>query len=801
MENKMKNNNAFEPQPIVERVEDFDIHSGNGLERLLFNNRIAIVAACIIITVVLGFYTTQLRLNASFERMIPTKHPYIANYFENKNELPGLGNSIRIAVETVHGTIFDAIYLEMLRKINDDAFFIPGVDRSAMKSLWTPATRWAEVTEDGLTGGPVMPDTYDGTPGSVEQVRANVEKSGTIGQLVAANYRSSMIILPMLDIDPQTGKPLDYQKLSHNLEKLRNTYQSDNIKLHITGFAKVAGDLMDGLEHVLTFFAIAILIATILVFWFTRCIRSTFLVVISSLLGVLWRLGIVRLLGFEIDPYSMLVPFLIFSIGMSHGAQKMNGIMQDIGRGTHRLVAARYTFRRLFMAGMTALVSDAVGFAVLMIIQIGVIQQLALMSSIGVAVLIFTNLVLLPILLSFTGVNQKAALRSLAAEKAAFSEVQRHWLWRFLDLFTHRKWAILIVVISILLGAMSYVVRANLQIGDLDAGAPELRPDSRYNLDNAFVVANYASSSDVLVVMVKTPENMCGQYDTLNKVDALEWELQQVPGVESTSSMAGLSKQATVGMNEGSMKWYEILNNQNVLNAVTVRAPRDLFNQNCNMLSLFVFLKDHKANTLTAVLNQVEKFAKENNSEEAKFLLAAGNAGIEAATNIVVKDSMATMLYWVYGAVIVLCYMTFRSWLAVLAAIIPLVLTSFLCETLMVWMGIGVKVATLPVIALGVGIGIDYALYLLTVVLARMREGMTLSEAYFHGLLFTGKVVILIGVTLSIGVATWAFSPIKFQADMGLLLSFMFFWNMVGALIFLPAYARFLLVRGKGAKK
>jgi hypothetical protein len=219
------------------------------------------------------------------------------------------------------------------------------------------------------------------------------------------------------------------------------------------------------------------------------------------------------------------------------------------------------------------------------------------------------------------------------------------------------------------------------------------------------------------------------------------------------------------------------------------------------MLSLFVFLKDHKANTLTAVLNQVEKFAKENNSEEAKFLLAAGNAGIEAATNIVVKDSMATMLYWVYGAVIVLCYMTFRSWLAVLAAIIPLVLTSFLCETLMVWMGIGVKVATLPVIALGVGIGIDYALYLLTVVLARMREGMTLSEAYFHGLLFTGKVVILIGVTLSIGVATWAFSPIKFQADMGLLLSFMFFWNMVGALIFLPAYARFLLVRGKGAKK
>jgi uncharacterized protein len=797
----MKYDNAFEQQPVIARLEDFDIHSGNRLERLLFNNRRTIVAACMIITIVLGFQASQMRPNASFERMIPTQHPYIANYFENKNELPGLGNSIRIAVQTVNSTIYSPIYLEILRRINDEAFFIPGVDRSAMKSLWTPATRWAEVTEDGLTGGPVMPDTYDGSPASVDEVRANVEKSGQIGQLVAANYRSSMIFLPMLDIDPETSKPIDYQRLSHNLEKLRSTYQSDDIKLHITGFAKIAGDLMDGLQQVLTFFAYATLIATVMVFWFTRCVRSTLLVVLSSIIAVVWQLGLVTTFGFELDPYSMIVPFLIFSIGMSHGAQKMNGIMQDIGRGTHRVIAARYTFRRLFVAGITALLCDAVGFGILMIIQIGVIQQLALMASMGVAVLIFTNLVLLPILLSFTGVSSKAAARSLKSEAAALSGGKKHPLWRFLDLFTHQKWAMVAIVICTLLGGLGYIVRSNLQIGDLDAGAPELRPDSRYNRDNAFVTANYAASSDVLVVMVKTPENMCGQYDTLVKADALEWDLQQVPGVESTISMAGVSKLATVGMNEGNLKWYEILNNQNVLNSVTVRAPRDLFNQNCNMLSLFVFLKDHKAGTLTAVIEQVEKFAKENNSENAKFLLAAGNAGIEAATNIVVKGSIATMLYWVYGAVIILCFITFRSWRAVFAAVMPLVLTSFLCESLMVWLKIGVKVATLPVIALGVGIGVDYALYVLSVVMARMREGMSLSEAYYQSLLFTGKVVILTGLTLAIGVATWAFSPIKFQADMGILLSFMFLWNMLGALILLPALARFLLVRSRDVEK
>jgi hypothetical protein len=189
----------------------------------------------------------------------------------------------------------------------------------------------------------------------------------------------------------------------------------------------------------------------------------------------------------------------------------------------------------------------------------------------------------------------------------------------------------------------------------------------------------------------------------------------------------------------------------------------------------------------------VEDFAKRNNTNEVKFLNAAGNSGIEAATNIVVKKANVQMLILVYAAVILLAFITFRSWRAVVCAVVPLMLTSILCEALMVFLGIGVKVATLPVIALGVGIGVDYALYILTVTQARLREGMTLSEAYYRALLFTGKVVALTGVTLGIAVATWAASPIKFQADMGILLGFMFIWNMLGAGILLPALGHFLL--------
>ena len=769
-------------------ASQFNPRSGSIVERALFNHRWVVLLLCALATLTLGWQATRLQLNASFEKTIPVQHPYVRNFLANQNELSGLGNAVRIAVANPNGTIYDAKYLETLRQFSDEVFLIPGVARNQMKSLWTPSTRWVGVTEEGLDGGPVIPDGYDGSAASFENLRANIARSGEIGQLVALDAKSSVIFLPLLPND-QAGRVLDYGVLAQSLEALRQKYEKQGVTVHVTGFAKIVGDLIAGVRAVLGFFALAVAITGAMVFWYTRCIRSTLLVVSASLVAVVWQLGLLPTLGYSLDPYSILVPFLVFAIGMSHGAQKMNGIMQDIGRGLPKLVAARFTFRRLFLAGLTALLADAVGFAVLLVIDIQAIRELAIAASLGVAVLIFTNLILLPVLLSYTGVSEKAAQRSLRAET---SEV-RHPLWRWLDRFTGRGWAGIAVVMSVALAVAGFAVSQRLAIGDLDPGAPELRADSRYNRDVAFVNAAYGASSDVLAVMVKTPDGQCSQYATLNKIDALEWQLRQLDGVESTNSLSLLNRRLLAGLNEGNPKWYEFLPNQQMLNTVTAGAPRGLYNDTCSLLTLYVYLRDHKAETLTRVVEHVSAFAAANDTQDVKFLLAAGSAGIEAATNIVVKSAWHTMLFLVYAAVALLCFLTFRSWRAVVVAILPLVLTSILAEVLMVALGMGVKVATLPVIALGVGIGVDYALYILSVTLAQLRAGQSLSEAYYRALLFTGKVVLLTGVTLAVAVISWVGSPIKFQADMGLLLAFMFLWNMLGALVLLPALAHFLL--------
>ncbi|MBD0681277.1 MULTISPECIES: efflux RND transporter permease subunit [unclassified Pseudomonas] len=784
--------------PVICNLQDFDRSSGNRLERWVFNHRPLFMLLMAVITLVLGYMmATRLELRPSFEKMIPQSQPYIKNFLENRKSLRGLGSSVRVVVENTEGDVFDPDYLNVLKQVNDELFLTEGVDRAWMKSLWSPSVRWTEVTEEGFQGGPVMPDTYQGTPADIEQLRENINRSGIVGNLVASDFKSTMLIVPLLDTASATGHSVDYHTFAKKLERqMHDKEGSGKYKVHVIGFAKLVGDLIDGLIQVMMFFGLAVVTSLVIIYAYTRCVRSTLLVVGCSLIAVVWQLGIVAWLGYAIDPYSVLVPFLIFAIGVSHAAQKMNGIMQDIARGTHKLIAARYTFRRLFIAGVTALLADAVGFAVLMLIDIPVIQDLAITASIGVAVLIFTSLLLMPVALSYVGVGKKAAERALKIDSRAAAHRGFGKLWDLLDRFTTRNWAIGTVLGALVLGIAGFAVSTHLKIGDLDSGAPELRADSRYNRDNAYITGHYALSSDLFAVMIKTPPEGCLNYQTLVLADRLAWELQQYPGVQATSSLVNAVRQITAGSFEGNPKLNNIQRNQDVLNygaqQASVNAP-ELFNNNCSVMPVIAYLKDHKAETLDAVVAIADKFARENSTPDRQFLLAAGTAGIEAATNIVVREANHTMLLYVYLAVTLFCLITFRSWRATLVALLPLVLTSILCEALMVAMGIGVKVATLPVIALGVGIGVDYALYLLSVQLHYQRSGMPLSEAYRNAVAFTGRVVGLVGITLAAGVVSWAWSPIKFQADMGILLTFMFLWNMLGALILIPALSYFLL--------
>ncbi len=765
----------------------------NLLEGLIFGNRPLLLGIFLIITVLMGISLSQLRIDAGFAKLLPLEHEYMQTYVEHGQEFGG-ANRVMIALMVKEGDIFTADFFATLEQATNDVFFIPGVDRSQVSSLFTPNVRYTEVVEDGIAGGNVVPADFTPTAEGLERVRDNILKAGIVGRLVATDFSGAMISAELLEIDPGSGERLDFIHVSHLLEEhIRDKYQSDQIDVHIIGFAKVVGDIADGAQRVVLFFLIAFFITTILVFLYTRSVILTLIPLTCSLTAVVWQLGMLPVLGYGIDPMGLLVPFLIFAIGVSHAVQMITANTAEVRAGAERMTAARASFRQLLLPGFVALASDTIGFITIRLIEIQVIQEMAVTASLGVAAIILTNLVLLPILLSYVRTGNRYH-RRVNQQIQVLKPV-----WQFFEQAAEPRPARIIIGIALILFAFGAWKGADVKIGDMHRGVPELRPDSRYNIDSEVITSHFSIGVDLLSVIVETDADGCIDHDIMTAIDDFAWHMNNVPGVQSVVGLPGIAKTIYSGWNEGSLKWRVLPRNQSSMVQAVGYVPTSsrLLNSDCSVMPIMIFTEDHKAETIDRIVTEVKSYRRQHPYKNISFHLATGNVGVMAATNEEVSAAQFPILLYVFGAVILLCYIQFRSIRAVLCIVLPLGLVSLLAYALMNLLEIGLKVSTLPVVALGVGVGVDYGIYIFSRLRSNMRKGMPLQQAYLHTLAVTGNGVVFTGVTLAIGVATWIFSPLKFQADMGILLTFMFLVNMLGAILLLPALACLLLPKNK----
>ena len=762
---------------MLQRVEEF-----------IFKHRHLTVAAFALTTLVLGFFTAQTHVDASFDKQLPTEHEYIRNFRKYQEQFGG-ANRVVIALMARQGDIFTPEFFQTLKAVTDETFYLPGVDRAQVTSIFTPNVRYLEVVEDGLQGGNVIPADFVPDAAGLERVRQNIIKSGRVGQLVANDFTGAVIIASLLEVDPQTGRKLAYAEVAAALEsKIRQKYQSPQVSIHLIGFAKVIGDITDGARGVLFFFGIAILISAGLLYYFSQSLILTVLPLLTSASAVVWQLGLLNLLGFGIDPLSILVPFLVFAIALSHATQMLRSFRHEFFLSRNEVRAARASFSNLFIPGTVAILTDTVGFLTIYLVKVPIIRELALTASLGVTLIILTDRFLLPVLLAYT---------RMAPDFHRRVNFRRHALqpaWRRLVNLTTGRVSLVILALAAGLWVFGLVRARQVQIGDMHAGVPELRQGSRYNLDSAAITAHFSIGVDVITVLAETVPNGVIDHEVMALVDRFAWHMRNVEGVQSTLALTDVAKTITAGWNEGSLKWRVLPRNPAMLaqSVSPVETSSGLLNNDGSVIPVMVYLKDHKAGTIRRVVSAVKEFREHLPGAKVKFQLATGNVGVMAATNEVVESAQFPMVFWLYAAIIALCLVSFRSWRATVCVVLPLVIVSQLAYALMVYLQIGLKTSTLPVVALGVGIGVDYGIYLCSALLEKLREGKSLEDALCESFATMGTSVVFTGFALSIGVGTWAFSALKFQADMGILLAFMFLCNMLGAMLLMPALARWL---------
>jgi len=804
-------------------------------ETVVFGNRPIVLIVFTLVTLVMLFFASQLKVDAGFKKQIPLQHEYMQTFQDYELEFGG-ANRVLVAVIAKDGDMFDQEFLQTLESVTNEVINLDSTDDARSRSLFTPNVRFIEVVEDGLSGGNVIPQTFTpnvegftSTPEDFKAIRGNIVKANIVGRLVAKDWSGAMIwadLIPESDVNK-----VDYQQVARQFEAIRQKYEDENHTVHIIGFAKAVGDISDGARSVVKFFALTIAFTWLLLFLYSTSVKLASLTVLAALVAVVWMLGALKLMGFGIDPMNMLTPFLIFAIAVSHGEQMINRFRGEIffggleegtvdelrARGkfaVEPLEAARLSFRMLLVPGTVALLAGCIGFAAIMVIPIDMVRELAITATVGVALTILTNLVLLPVLLSYTRLRNLDRKREFRLRQLTrFDRV-----WAALSVLARPAPAAIVILVGAVIFFFAWQHGNKVMIGDAQKGLAELRPDARYNQDAVLIASKFSLGVDILTVIAESGPSACTtSFAAMELIDRFAWHMENVEGVEQVITLPSAAKLVNAGWNDGSVRWRILPRDPDTLRQATQSFETDsgLLNADCSAIPITIFTSDHQSTTIDRVVAAVKEFREANNAyvpgnlqlklaaeaaenpdfttDQVNLRLATGNVGVMAATNDTVREKEHWMLYLLYAAVFAMCWISFRSPLAALCVLLPLVLVTELGHSLMVELAIGLKVNTLAVVALGVGIGVDYGIYIFARMRESMLQGRTLSESYFVALKTTGIAIFYTALTLAVGVAMWIFSDLKFQADMGIMLTFMFIVNMVAAIIFLPALCRWLL--------
>ncbi|MFX1766377.1 efflux RND transporter permease subunit [Paraburkholderia sp. A1RI-2L] len=762
----------------------------SSLERFFFGHRVLVLVSIGLFTAVMAVFAVQLRMDAGFEKQMPIGHEYIQTFQKYRNDLLG-ANRITVVVRARKGSIWTKDGLTRLYNVTQAVTYLPSVDRIGVQSLWTPNAYVNEITNEGFRAEPIISGTITPdqmTPEIVAQIRRATTLGGYVGTLVSHNEDSAMITAELNERD-RNGKVLDYVAFNHLLEaKIRKPFEDAGYDIQIIGFAKQIGDIADGATAVLGFCGVALLLTALAVYWYCHSLRFTVLLIGCSLTSLVWQFGTLKLLGFGLDPLAVLVPFLVFAIGVSHGVQQVNYIVREIAHGNSSYDAARLSFSGLLIPGVLALVTAFVSFITLLLIPIPMVRELAITAALGVAYKIVTNLILLPVAASCFNFTKRYADNALGRAQ------QRAKPLRVLARVAEPKFASLTLALTVVVFGLAAWQSRDRVIGTLQPGAPELRAEARFNRDATSIASSYDIGLDWLTVAIESTGKACDNSAVGLYEDDFASTMQTEPGVVSVQSYPGMLRRYNQGYNEDYPKMNVVPIDPENYGAVSVDVGRvkGFMKPDCSMTAVHLFLSDHKATTINRILDDVKAYRATHAFPGITVRLAAGNAGVLAATNEEVAKSELPMMLYVYAAILVLVLLAYRDWRAMLACCLPLTVATFIGYWFMKELQIGLTVATLPVMVLAVGIGVDYAFYIYNRLQVHLAGGQSIVKAVQHAMLEVGVATIFTAITLAIGVATWSFSALKFQADMGKLLAFMFLVNLLMAMTALPALASVL---------
>jgi hypothetical protein len=751
----------------------------------------------LLITLFFGYEVASLKVDTVFDDLLPQGHEYIKVHNKFRS-LFGGANHVTIIVQVKKGDIFNKVTLEKIKYISEELYKVPAVDRFKILSIAVKKMKKFIMDAQGFKIIPVMiniPQTEE----EMDAFRLSIYGNDMCyGPFVSFDSKKAMITADFFEED------IDYKVVFKELQRIRKEAEDENNIVAIAGEPMHLGYVRESVQRVNLILVGTVLIILVVLYQYFKSKRGVIIPILTASISGIWGLGFMSLMGYNLDPLILVLPFLISLMTARHSMQLCARFLEEYSSGKGIRASSQIIISSMFIPGLTSIITDCLGISLVAIAPIPILQKIAISCAFWSIASVIIALIVTPLLLSYVPESKRLAFQvkeiEKKKEKVSFLDRGLPYLGRWL--VGKGKWVV--VCISILVTIWGAVYAERLQVGDMIPGSPLLWPFHRYNVDS-FRISFAMPVLCPLYVLIEGDQRLAiDNPDVAREIYKFQRFIRDAfiatGRVMFSQSIVSTFPSMQYVMKEGNPNWYffPITDTEIGYNYWTVIydwEPGDVdkfIDTNDQNTNIVIFCRDKTGETIRLVMEKIKDYINTYSDlgkkvKNVHYRLAGGAIGVQAAVNEVINQSQIWNLVFALSGVFLCVMIQYRSIAAGLILTIPLCISNLVAFALMGIYQIGLTVSTYPVSSIGVGLGVDYGIYFLSRLVEEKKLTDDINVAIVNTIKSNGKSIVMIATTLTIGLIFWIFSSLKFQAQMGALLAVLLFLNMLGALLLVPS--------------
>ena len=764
---------------------------------LIVKKRFLFATLVLLISIVSGVLVYKnFRVFTNFFDLYPPNHPYIKTYTEFR-EMFGSANMVSLCVLVKNGDIYTIENIKKIDGITLDILKLDGVNPYQVSSITHPSVKKIRISSHGITVVPLIekiPETLE----ELERVKHETYiTEGVRGAYISPDNKSALILAGFWE-------ETDLSKIYEKIDGIIKNYRDQNTEIYVIGYPMLYAWIYHNVSKILLVFIISGLSLAFLLYLNFRTIRGVAIPIASAALSALWAFAFASAMNYNLDLLIMVVPVLLIGRTLSHSVQCLERYYENVTLHNGKNQAIIATYSELFAPATFSIITDGLGVLTIAVARIPLMQKLAYIGGFWIISMIVSILVFQPLLQSFL-VLRKSEIEG-RTKTTLFNLIDKvGFIGKYCCRGSRPKWIFPILILVVIAGGTYTTSR--LVVGDTRLGATIFYPDHPYNVGYNYINKNFWGTNEFIIIMAGKGEEALKNPELLTKIENFCYYMGQDPSLGGSATFLKLVQSVNRIYHEGVPKWEVIPSDKRLLSQILFlvqanASPGELsrfFSGDYKNASLMFYYKDYSNKIVNDILKRAKEFISNETGEGGSFRLAGGLIGITAAVNSEVEWSYWANLITILGMVILICLIIYRSIKVAFILVLPLCLAQILCDFLMLFKGIDLNINSLPVTSIGVGVGIDYSIYIMDRILVEYRKYGTYDQALQITLSTTGHAVVFTAMTVVASIIFWFISGIKFHTEMANLISLLMVFNMLGAITLIPVMVVILKPFGKEA--